>query len=160
MYDHSPHTQNTAHLIVAALQLHELIESNALFEAYDGDTDEAKAQRACAVLDRFGHAVTAIRAPNAQTHPSPFRTYRKQIMGLYSTGQRLASLVLHLYNSRWEPDLPSLLANADEEHVRIALELMASYARNGENDPEFMALARQILRRDHPELYQDEMEEC
>lgn len=158
MYQHSPHSQPTARLIAAALRMQELIDSNTLFEGYDGD--ETKARRACAVLDQFSQAVNAIRAPIRETRPSPFRTYRAQIMGFYSTGQRLASLVLHLYNCRWDTDLPSLLANADEEHVRIALELLDSYARHGENDPEFMSLARQILRRDHPELYQDEIEEC
>ena len=79
---------------------------------------------------------------------NPFVEYRAEICGGYSTAQRLAALVLHLYNGYAHGvRLDNLLANADARHARIALELMAWYACHGENCPEFMALARELAAR-------------
>lgn len=80
---------------------------------------------------------------------NPFVTYRAEICGRYSTGQRLAALTLHLYNGAAHGvRLDNLLSNADEHHTRIALELLAWYAKHGENCPEFMALARDLRERE------------
>ena len=46
--------------------------------------------------------------------------------------------------------LDNLLANADERHTAIALALIKHYAALGENCPEFMRLARELVERDHP----------
>lgn len=76
---------------------------------------------------------------------NPFVAYRDQITGGYSTAHRLAALVLNLYNgAAFAVRLDTLLSSADEKHARIALELLAWYARHGENCPEFMALAGQL----------------
>lgn len=83
-------------------------------------------------------------------HPanqSPFVTYRTQILGSYGTAYKLQQLVLHLYNFNNEFNLGRLLWGADRQHIRIALEMIASYAENGENDPDFMALAEEIRDR-------------
>ena len=82
---------------------------------------------------------------------NPFTTYRSEIRGGYSTAQRLAALVKHLYNGGAHPvRLDNLLSNADEYHTRIALELIRWYADHRENCPEFMRLARELVERDHP----------
>ena len=83
--------------------------------------------------------------------PNPCTDYRAQICGGYSTAQRLAALVKHLYNGAAHPvRLDNLLSNADEYHARIALELIRWYADHRENCPEFMRLARELVERDHP----------
>ena len=80
--------------------------------------------------------------------PNPCTDYRAQICGYYSTAQRLAALVKHLYNGAAHGvRLDKLLSSADEKHTRIALELLAWYARHGENCPEFMALARELAEQ-------------
>ncbi|MFV0662740.1 hypothetical protein [Denitromonas sp.] len=141
------HNPYVPRLIAAACRLQELIDSNALFEGYDGDP--AKAGHASAVVDEFTAAVGQVSQMEKLNRTSPFVRYRAEIMGGYSTAQRLASLVLHLFNCKWPADIHSLLWNADERHTAIALELLAWYARHGENDRDFMALAGEILKRDH-----------
>lgn len=82
---------------------------------------------------------------------NPFTAYRSEICGRYSTALRLAALVKHLFNGSAHPvRLDNLLSNADEHHARIALELIAHYARYGENCADFMALARDLVERDQP----------
>ena len=80
---------------------------------------------------------------------NPFIAYRAEICGGYSTAQRLAALVLHLYNGAAHGvRLDNLLSNADARHTRIALELLAWYAKHGENCIDFMKLARHLLERE------------
>jgi len=53
--------------------------------------------------------------------------------------------VLNLYNGAAHGvRLDTLMSSADEKHTRIALDLLAWYARHGENCPEFMALGQQL----------------
>lgn len=144
-------------LLQASNALSASIESGELFAGYDGDT--AQREKAVATIERFEAArLSANEAADAIADAaiaSPFARYRAEIKGGYSTALRLSSLVLHLYNgNQWTLDLPTFLTNADERHVAIALELLDSYAKHGENDPDFMDLAREILRRDHPELFE------
>jgi hypothetical protein len=75
---------------------------------------------------------------------SPFLRHREVILDHYSTAERLADLTLHLWNYHNPIELGRLLMNADTRHTRIALELIASYATHGENDPHFMNLANEI----------------
>lgn len=78
---------------------------------------------------------------------SPFEVHRSHILQDHSTALRLQAVVLNLYNDgHWAKKAPvylsSLIANADDEHVEILLDLLRGYARNGENDPDFLALGR------------------
>lgn len=141
-------------LVIAADSLGKLIDSAELFAAIDG-TEPAR-QRSIEAIDELQQAREAFHLATKAIR-NPFVAYRSEILGYYSTAQRLATLVLHLFNgNKWVVDLPSLLGNADEHHSRIALECCAWYAQHGENDQAFMALGREILRRDHPELFEDE----
>ena len=80
---------------------------------------------------------------------NPFVAYRAEICGYYSTGQRLAALTLHLYNGAAHGvRLDNLLSNADAHHTRIALEMLAWYAKHGENCIDFMDLARDLRERE------------
>ena len=79
---------------------------------------------------------------------SPFARHADKLSGNYSTSLRLQSLVLHLYNDEdWPVRLGSLFWGADEEQTQAALEMMASYARLGENDPAFMEVARRLAEK-------------
>lgn len=118
-----------------------------------GNTTHFAAQRA----DAFMRAVAEFNEYEQRAF-NPFLEYQQQILGGYSAGERLAQLVLHLFNSRHPVDLASLMANADHQHKAIALHLIAHYGRYGENDPIFMELARFILRRNHPEVFTDDSE--
>lgn len=142
-------------LAYAATNFAEVLGSGELPRGEDGSASLSHfaAQRA----DVFMRAVAEFNESEQRAF-NPFLEYRQHILGGYSTAERLAALVLHLFNSRHPVDLSSLLANADHEHRAIALHLMAHYARYGENDPIFMGLARQILRRNHPELFANDEE--
>ncbi len=86
---------------------------------------------------------------------SPFRVYRDKIVAYHSTALRLQAVVLNLYNSgnwakRQPVHLDNLIANADEEHVGILIDLLRSYARHGENDADFLALGRELAEANAP----------
>lgn len=98
-------------------------------------------------IEKVRASQAAVKAGKEKYSVSPCKTYRREILSDYSTAQRLASLVLHLYNGNNPVRLDNLLANADQHHTRIALELLESYSIWGENDPDFMALAEEIKER-------------
>lgn len=82
---------------------------------------------------------------------SPFVVHRERILQCHSTALRLQTVVLNLYNDGvWAKKAPvhlsSLLANADEEHVQILMDLLRGYARYGENDRDFLALGHQLAQ--------------
>lgn len=82
---------------------------------------------------------------------SPFRVHASKVLGCYSTAYRLQALVLSLYNStEWHKKAPvhldNLLANADEDHVNAAIDMLRSYAKRGERDPDFLALGMQLAK--------------
>ena len=84
-----------------------------------------------------------------QAGESPFAVHRDRILQCHSTALRLQAVVLNLYNDGvWAKKAPvylsSLLANADEEHTQILIDLLRGYARRGENDREFLALGHQL----------------
>lgn len=79
---------------------------------------------------------------------SPFVKYLSEIRSDYSTATRLQDLVLHLYNDGdWPVHLGVLLANADERHKQIVLEMIDWYWEHGENDEDFMILARNLVKQ-------------
>ncbi|MDO8933355.1 MAG: hypothetical protein Q7U97_13255 [Rhodocyclaceae bacterium] len=108
--------------------------TNALAAALPDGSDDA--QRAERSIETLREALI--------DYDSPFLRHRDVILGHYSTATRLQSLVLHLWNDGNEVRLANLFGNADEKHTRIALELIASYTRHGENDAHFMRLANEI----------------
>ncbi len=140
-------------LTAAAETLCSMIDNGEFFAGVDGA--EPARERIVAAIDELQAARDDAHSKLVTASVNPFVRYRREILGYYSTAQRLASLVLHLYNSNeWTLDITTLLANADEQHTRIALACMAWYAQHGENDQVFMELVREILRRDHPELFE------
>lgn len=97
----------------------------------------------------LAYAETATYEMTALAQQNPFVAYRAEITGCYSTAQRLAALTMHLYNGASNGvRLDNLLSSADARHTRIALEMLAWYARHGENCPHFMDLARQLRERE------------
>jgi hypothetical protein len=86
---------------------------------------------------------------------SPFRVHRDKLTGFHSTALRLQAVVLNLYNAAaWNKKAPvhldNLIANADDEHYEILIDLLAGYKRNGENDADFLALGQALAQARQP----------
>ena len=77
---------------------------------------------------------------------SPFETHETVLRdGSYGASENLQDLVLNLWNGRgWGVDMGRLARNLDDSHWVIALELLESYRRYGEEDPVFMAIASDL----------------
>lgn len=77
---------------------------------------------------------------------SPFETHEAVLRdGSYGASESLQDLVLSLWNGQgWPIDMGRLARNADARHWAIALELLESYRRHGEDDPVFMAIATDL----------------
>lgn len=76
---------------------------------------------------------------------SPFTTHRKKVLGHNSTAIWLRQLILSMWGgSSYQVGL-SQLATLDNEHADAAVEMLASYRNNGENDGAFMSLADECL---------------
>ena len=127
-----------------------LIASQAVLDALTAGIFHAEVEpgisQGVAAANALEAAVTHLsdHIPDAD---SPFGKYRHEILGHYSTARRLQGLTLHLWNDGNPVHLASLFGNADGHHTRIALEMIASYATRGENDPAFMRLADEIRDR-------------
>jgi hypothetical protein len=121
----------------------------ALAYALEQIADECDMGAGLRYPEHCDYVVQGIRPLN------PFEECRAEITGGYSTAQRLAALVKHLYNGAAHPvRLDNLLANADERHTKIAERCIAWYAEHGENCPVFMELARHLVERDQaPALF-------
>lgn len=75
---------------------------------------------------------------------SPFKKYRHILFEGYSTAASLQEFTLSLYNSSSTQFRADKLSNYDDEHFRIFVEFAKSYYVNRENDPEFMAVCREL----------------
>jgi len=76
---------------------------------------------------------------------SPFITHRNKVLGNYGAACFLRSVVLAMYNGQGHKVGLSGLTNLDRTHLTAFLELTNSYARHGENDDLFLALAVECL---------------
>ena len=76
---------------------------------------------------------------------SPFLTHRNKVLGNYGAADFLRSVVLAMYNGHSHKVSLSGLTNLDRDHITAFLELTSSYARHGENDDLFLALACECL---------------
>ncbi len=133
-------------------------EQRAQANAADGITPERLAElEAGATPTTYAECVAANAAEWRRTRArikagdSPFAVHRERILQCHSTALRLQAVVLNLYNDGvWAKKAPvhlsSLLANADEEHTQILMDLLRGYARRGENDREFLALGERLAK--------------
>lgn len=81
---------------------------------------------------------------------SPFDAHADRVLACCAAGQfgqTLADLVLHLACPLYRVDISALLASADAEKTRIALEMLCHYAAHGPHDPDLVKLASRILQR-------------
>ncbi|MFC6842342.1 hypothetical protein [Xanthomonas theicola] len=80
------------------------------------------------------------------TETSPFKRYRREILGRYGAARGLQDVVLALWNgSDYPVALGPILHRMDGQHTRILLELITHFTVKGENDREFMAIAGDII---------------
>jgi hypothetical protein len=82
---------------------------------------------------------------------SPFLRYRREILADCNSGAGLRALLLNLYQGRQGINLSAFFMGADEHHTRIALDMLASYTKLGENDQHFMALGYEIGTKSNSE---------
>lgn len=76
---------------------------------------------------------------------SPFSVHREILVNEhYGAARTLADLTLSLWNGRAYPFALHRIRGLDASHFPIAMELLSSYHRHGENDREFMAVCDQI----------------
>ncbi len=75
---------------------------------------------------------------------SPFKKYRHILFEGYSTAESLQQFVLSLYNGASAQFRGDSLSNFDQEHFEIFVEFARSYHANREEDPEFMAVCREM----------------
>jgi len=78
---------------------------------------------------------------------SPFNRHRDVIFGHYSTARRLRMCVMSLWNGDDYPFKLHWIGGMDQKHYAIFQEMLESYRRHGESDPEFMALANEVRAR-------------
>ncbi len=144
MYQPKPINPSLLRLNAAARMVLDAIDAGHI-GATDGCEDKA-----AAVADVL--QIACDRA--SETWPSqasPFLVYRKEVMADAIVGAHLRLLVLHLWNSNNLVNLRWLIEDADPHHITIAIELIESFARNGERDPHFMALSSEIADMAQPE---------
>lgn len=138
---HLLETSKFTPVLTSAQRLLDMISDGKLFSEQEPDRAEA-ALVADRLQDNINNATAAL-ADIARAE-SPFLRHREVILSHYSTAEKLQALVLHLRNDGNPMRLGSLFLNADRRHQGIAMDLIASYARQGENDPHFMNLANEI----------------
>lgn len=75
---------------------------------------------------------------------SPFLRYRREVLAEGDMAKHLRNIVMNLWSAWAGLALGVAFTEFDEHHTRIALEMIASYTRHDERDPQFMALAAEI----------------
>lgn len=128
-------------LIEAAHCIQKLMDDGTITAAFDNGGEE-QAHETVSAFDNLTACATRVSAQDKIA--SPFVRYRREILGNYETAQRLRALVMNLWGGQ-AVNLGLLLAGADQQHIRIALECIAHYSQYRENDTFFMSLASEIL---------------
>ena len=82
---------------------------------------------------------------------SPFEIHRSKVLGHYSTAAWLRAVVMALFSGSSHKVGLSNLASIDAEHFKVFNDMVTGYRQNGENDPAFMALAKDVIRRQEEE---------
>lgn len=132
---------NVRKLCMAARNVQQIIDDGTLPEAFNKNRN-GEAHRAVVAFDVL--ATTAAAVIEEQKDVSPFLRYRREVLADGDMAKHLRALLFNLWGGRQGLNLSLLFMNADEHHTRIALEMITSYTRHGENDPQFMALAAEI----------------
>ncbi|MRR49414.1 MAG: hypothetical protein EG825_00640 [Rhodocyclaceae bacterium] len=128
-------------LVTTGRQLLDLIQHGNLVAA----EDDIALARCTGVTNLLDAHLADVEGLLIDQSASPFAEHRETLIhGGYSTARRLADLSLHLWNDSNPVALARLFGNADTRHTRMALEIIAAYASEGENDPAFMALGNEL----------------
>lgn len=78
---------------------------------------------------------------------SPFTTHRSKVLGHYSTARWLRNVVLSMWNGADHQVRLDKLSSVDAEHFAAVVEMMEHFRRNGENDPAFQQLVKEVQER-------------
>lgn len=137
MYQPRPINPSLLRLNTAAKMVLDAINAGHL-AAVEGR--EAQATEAADALQR----ANAMAADSYPSQISPCLRYRKEILADTAVGFSLRLLVVHLWSGAGLIDLRHLIERADPAQIAITIEIIESFARNGERDPHFMTLASEI----------------
>lgn len=111
------------------------------FNSMDFPSVEAAEAAAEACLAKF----------TADPWVSPFARHRRLLFSHYGGAMVIARLVLSLYNGHRFPWDASSISNLDQKHFNIAVKLLASYHRYGENDRDFMSIGEDLAEQYLPD---------
>lgn len=75
---------------------------------------------------------------------NPFDRYADILRADYGGAVKLQALVMHLFNPANPVDMGAVV-RLDSRHSIAAFEMLHWYAENGENDPIFMEVARDLV---------------
>ena len=78
---------------------------------------------------------------------SPFVLHRRLVLSDHGGAMVIARLVASLYNGCRFPWDASSISMLDQEYLNVALQLMTSYHRHGESDPDFMSIGNELAKR-------------
>lgn len=131
------HPQDVQRLTGAAQTVLEMICDGRMFHPVPAD-DVIQA------ADKLESATEQLVKANTRLGISPALHYRAEITAATVAGTKLRELVRHLENDHNPLQLASLLDGSDQHTVRIALELIAAYARFGRRDHHLIALAEHL----------------
>lgn len=130
-------------LFGAAQNVQSLLDDGTLNNAFN-KTDHHANTLAVIAFDVLAEGAERLMQMSEMQELSPFLRYRRETLANNDTAVQLRALVLNLWGGLPGLDLSDIFKNADEHHTRIALEMIASYTRHGERDPQFMALTSEI----------------
>lgn len=131
-------------LLGAAQNVQSLIDDGTLAAAFGKPDGSNATTLAVTAFDVLSDGAANLLLLTEMQDLSPFLRYRREVLAEGDMAQHLRALVLNLWGGLPGLNLFVMFINADEHHTRIALEMIASYTRHGECDPQFMALAAEI----------------
>lgn len=130
-------------LLGATQNVQSLLNDGTLAASF-GNTEGHATALAVTAFDVLAEGANRLQLLTEMQELSPFLHYRREALADGDMARQLRALVLNLWGGRPGLNLSTLFISADELHTRIALEMITSYTRYGERDPQFMALASEI----------------
>lgn len=128
-------------LCFAAQNVQKLIDDGTLQNSFSGSDPQAT-QAAIAAFDALAENTSIVLDERKEI--SPFLRYRREILGHEQMATDLRALTMNLWNG-CECKMNLIFSNADQHHMRIALELIASYTRLRNRDTYFTSIVQEII---------------
>lgn len=133
-------------------QLQRLIAAgNTVLEQVQNGQLFADPTASAVAYDRLEQAIAAVSGRLLHS-VSPFQRYRCEILARTPMGKALRALINNLYDGHAGLDLRQIFLAGDDQTMRIAMELQASYANTNGSCRLFGAMVRDIRQADYSEV--------